>query len=257
MLLRRLRRLEWGWFTTPAIAFAFAFSLYIASTANRPKHTTLDNVAVYWMDPRTGIAAEDIRLRLSSPSRQDIDFAMRDAAILLPAWNEPGMVNVDIASEFSDVRQIQPGLDVNLGPPLQVHTSLLRGSFKDFNLETMHVFPGSVVQTNASHLKNETGQYFKQALYFDSSSNKRYAIPKMGAGEEIDLRDCVTEPIDAGTTETRGGQQIAFSRLIRGFIENGTKSVFVGFSDGPVSATQLSIGNFIPNNAALTIVAFN
>ncbi len=273
LLLQRIRRLEWGWFSTSVIAVAFAFALYMAATSNRPKKVTLDNVAVYWMDAHSNVAAEDIGLRISSHSRQQINLAVGDSALLLPQFNQPNAATADLARElFRNGRNIQPGSNVDLGPPLQTEVPLLRWSLKDLNFQTMHVFPGSVTLTDDSHLKNNTGQYFKQALYFDFSANKRYVVPQLGPGAEIDINACSSEAINF-----RGGQQdpnwdggpLTFSVLkhagpaplnklqpqqVGG---NGVKHVFAGLSDSPVPPVDLSVAEAARNNVALTIVSLD
>ncbi|HEV7220917.1 MAG TPA: hypothetical protein VGN39_18750 [Terriglobales bacterium] len=273
LLLQRIKRLEWGWFSTSVIAVAFAFALYMAATANRPKKVTLDNVAVYWMDAHSNVAAEDIGLRISSPSRQQINLAVGDSALLLPQFNQPNAATADLARElFRNGRSIQPGSNVDLGPPLQTEVPLLRWSLKDLNLQTMHVFPGSVTLSNDLHLRNNTGQYFKQALYFDFPSNRLYLIPQLGPGAEIDINTCSSEAINYKTgqqpinldsrptlvvtvIEHSGSKPL--KDLGNNFNGNGAKHVFVGLSDSPVPPVDLSIGDTTRNNVALTIVSLD
>jgi len=270
LLLQRMKRLEWGWFTASAIAVGFAFALYFATTADRPKKVTLDNVAVYWMDAHSNVAYENIGLRISSPNRQQINLGVGDSALLMPQPNQQIAATADLAREFTNARRIQPGLNVDLGPPVQTDSSMLRWSLKDFNFETMRVFPGSVALADKSHLKNNTGQYFKQALYFDFSTGMRYIIPQLGPGAEIDINTSSSKAINY-----RAEQEISWGpgvnqnfvldnpgpkplkNLPHSFMGNGARHVFVGLSDNPVPPVSLSVKDVIQNKVALTIVSLD
>jgi hypothetical protein len=274
LLLQRMRRLEWGWFSTSAIAVAFAFALYMAATADRPKRVTLDNVAVYWMDAHSNVAAEDIGLRISSPSRQNISLAIGDSALLLPQFNQSNAVTADLARElFRNGRSVQPGSHIDLGPPLQTDVSLLRWSLKDLNFQTMRAFPGSVTLTDNLRLKNNTGQYFKQGLYFDFEGNERYLIPKLGSGEEIDINTCSREPINYRGEQQTPNWDPRHTQVVTvlkhsglpplnnlessSFDRNGAKHVFVGLTDSPVPPVNLSLTDLNRNDVTLTIVSLD
>jgi hypothetical protein len=170
-LLRRFRRLEWGWVTTTGIAVLFAIGLYFISSLNRPKQVTLDDIAVYWMDTRSPNAWGNVGLRVSSPERQELELSVGDHATLTsrrPTNLEP---NVDIAMEITREDQPQPGWDVHLGDPTRVSLSLYRWSFADFDFQTFHTFSGSVTMGPKLVIKNATGQQFQQAMYLDFPEN--------------------------------------------------------------------------------------
>jgi len=182
--------------TTTVIAVLFAIGLSLAGSANRPRQVTLDDLPVYWMDSKSPMASETIGLSVSSPERQSLAVSVGDGAILTagsPA-NARGS-DVDIATEITHERRLQPGWDVRLGPPVQVELSLLRWSFTDLDFQTLHTFPGTVMMSHNLHLKNETGQLFREAMYLDFPENKKYLIFELSPGQEVDLTAVPPAPI--------------------------------------------------------------
>ncbi len=276
-LLRRWRRLEWGWVTTAAIAILFAGGLYLASSANRPSKVILDDTAVYWMDAQSPIAREEIGLRISTPERQTIGVSVGDGAMLHRFDNtyQPEAPTAEIANQITEARQHQRGWDVSLGPPFQTAIPLLRWSSSDLDLATFHVFPGSVTLGSGSHLKNGTGEDFQQALYFDFPGNKRCIIPHLAAGEEIDITNLACEEIysERRAPNGRNGNPDAvdFINFIImkysgpaplkdipvGFKPVSTKRAFVGLSQEPVPGSSLSLKDFDRHNFALTVVSLD
>ena len=106
MLLRRFRRLEWGWVSTTVVAVLFAIGLYIVSSANRPKQIILDDIVVHWMDSNSPNAWDSVGLRVTSPKRQDIRVSV--AGDVLLTSNRPTNLNadnVDIAANITGLVQ--------------------------------------------------------------------------------------------------------------------------------------------------------
>jgi hypothetical protein len=271
-LLRRWRRLEWGWVTTSVIAILFAVGLYVASSAHRPSKVILDDIAVYWMDAQSPIAREDIALRISTPERQAIGVSIGDGAMLHLFDNsyDREVPTAEIANEITEERHHQQGWDVSLGPPFQTTISLLRWSSSDLNFATFHVFPGSVTLSSGSQLKNSTGENFQQALYFDFPGNKRCIIPRLGAGEEIDITNLACEAIyfEGKNPNDAGGEVVKFSIMQYsgpaplkdipiGFKPASTRHAFVGLSQEPVPVSSLSLNDFDRHNFALTVVSLD
>src|SRR5258708_29419458 len=69
-VLRRLRRLEFGWISVCGLALLFAGGFYLSSASRRPKTFRLDNLATYYLDARSPLAAADYSLRVSAPERR-------------------------------------------------------------------------------------------------------------------------------------------------------------------------------------------
>jgi hypothetical protein len=126
--------------------------------------------------------------------------------------------------------------------------------------------------TADSHLKNGTGQYFKQALYFDFPHNKRYTIPVLAPDQEVDLDKVASGNIheDARAASTSGSTD---PRVVTVVVKNSGPSlleniseyvagnisqrVFFGLSDGPVPSASLPGHQFTQNNFALTVVSLD
>jgi hypothetical protein len=71
-----------------------------------------------------------------------------------------------------------------------------RWSFKDIYGEGFRVFPGTLHWTSPTRLKNDTGQTLRDGVYLDSKAGKKYLIPVISPGEEIDLASMIPEGID-------------------------------------------------------------
>lgn len=275
-LLRRFRRMEWGWVTTTAIAILFAVGLYFVSSRNRPKQVTLDNITVYWMDTKSPVALTTVGLRVSSPERQELRVSVGDGAVLTsPGPTETG-ATADIAGEVTRDDQIRPGWDMNSGPPVQVELSLLRWSYSDLDFQTFHTFAGTVTMTAPLRIKNETGQQFRQAIYLDFVENKKYVISGLAPGQEIDLNALSSTPIWIKVRGTSGQYTFEANRpypsnspLMQDGVLNlanlpytafsfgNVGHVFVGASDGPVPAADIPDVRFVQNHFALTIVGMD
>lgn len=272
-LLRRFHRVEWGWVTTTAIAVLFAIGFYFVSSRNRPRQVTLDNIAVYWMDDKSPNAWENIGLRVSSPERQQLDISVGDDAFLASSVPvNSGVSNADIATEITREQQLEPGWEVQLGPPIQTALSLFRWSFSDLDLQTFHKFAGTVTIDQGFHLKNATGQPFREALYLDFEGNKMYEIPSLGDGEQVDLNTLEPSPIWSREHPVRGEYTVGMytrpadasqkpwhlkNLPYSGFDFNRARRVFVGLSDAPVPPVTIPGTSYVQHNFALTVVAMD
>ncbi len=191
-VLRRLGKLEWGWVTTGLASFAFAAALFAYSSSHRPANFMLDDVAVYWMDSRSPVAAADYGLRISAPERAELAVsAPGDALLQLPDGDArlfgDSSAIAEIGADFTGNVPNREGWRIELGQHLVFHPSLLRWSFQDFSLRGVRQFPGTVHWTSPGHLKNDTGLTFREAVVLDRKQNKRYRIASLGQGEEVDL----------------------------------------------------------------------
>ena len=250
-VLRRLHRLEFGWISMSALSLLFAAGFYFSSASQRPKGFHLDNLATYYLDGRSPLAAADYNLRVSAPERKDVTVSIADPAVFTyftPTRQEP---NSQIWSEMSrQGAQVPREFDFSLGPPSQTELSLLKWSFRDLNMEGLHEFSGTVHLVGPNRLRNDTGQQFSEAIYLDRSANALYALPALAAGQEIQL-DTITP------TKIRAPDRInpAFvdgnydyrSLTLRelavmgawGFALQGR--MFAGFSDGPALPVELNV----------------
>lgn len=273
-LLHRAKRLEWGWLSTCLLALLFAASLYFSSSAHRPKNYTLDNVAVYWMDARSPVAVQDLGLRISSPERGEVAVSVNDDVVAVLAANlgyasSDSSSDVELGAEITDKQRIQEGWNVDVGPPVTATAAMLRWSTDDFNFEGFREFAGTVHWGAAKKLRNDTGISFREAVYLDYPENRRYFIPHLAAGDEIDLTTLNSTEIwkeeqSSGTIvriENRGiyspvkkGSFEIVDFPYSGFQIEPRSHIFAGLSDGPVPEAQLRTAAGARAKAALTIV---
>lgn len=269
LLLRRYRRLEWGWLTMCLIAAGFAAALYIASSSNRPKEFQLDNVVIYRMDHSSGLASCEYGLRISSPRRQPVAVDIKgDAVLINTAQNTPSGHETEIASDITDKPKLQPGWDVQFGAALKVDFEMLRWSFHDLNAQGLRTFPGPVRWISPTRFKNDTGQSFTEALYVNYKENRKYALGAVAAGQEVDLGSMSFEPIFVKKEESQqyyvsmnkraGRHSFSLSQVPYSGVNVGAaRKIFAGVSDGPVLAADLQGLQAVRHNLALTLVSMD
>ncbi len=185
-LLHRLGRREWGWVTVPLVALVFAAGLYAASAAKRPKSFGADELAVYWLDDRSPVAAEQIGLRVSSPRKTTVTLVVPGEPVLWGTRWGSGSAGFAFSSGVSVARtSAAQSWQVQLGPPRQLKLGLLQWSFRDLDFRAMKRFTGTMRRVGARQLRNETGQNFRDALYVEKQSV--YFLGAVAAGAEISL----------------------------------------------------------------------
>lgn len=266
-LLRRLWGLEWGWVTMCAVAALFAAALYIASSSNRPKQFRLEDATICLLDEHSGMASCEFGLRVTSPVRQPVvvNIDIKDGAVLVNTYEKaPSGHETEIASDFTGKPKLQPGWEVQLGPPLMVAFPMLRWSFHDLNAVGLRDFPGSVRWLAPMRLKNDTGQSFSEAIYFDHKANKKYLLGKVAAGQEIDLASVGSEPIwtkdqDSKPHIIRGmrpEQTFSLAQLpYSGIDTRSARRIFAGLNERPGLEASLQGLQTARQSAALTLVA--
>ncbi len=250
-VLRRLRRLEFGWISVCVLALLFAAGFYFSSAKRRPKSFRLDNLATYYLDARSPIAAADYELRVSAPQRQDVLLSVADPAVFATSNSTGEEPNSQIWAEMN-----RPGVqarreyDIRLGPPRQIDLTMLKWSFHDLNLQGLHEFPGSIHFVAPNRLRNDTGQQFEEAVYLDYMSNALYALPKLAPGEEIQLDAIKSKPIFTkgqnlpawvGPGVDYNKQTLQELALTSDLPLAREGRIFMGFSDGPALPVELNV----------------
>lgn len=247
-ILRRLRRLEFGWISMCGLALLFAAGFYFSSASRQPKQFRVDNLAVYYLDSRSPVAAADCQLRISAPKRQDVVVSVADTALFTNPAHTDGEANSQIWPEINrTVERATRRYDIQLGPPRQIELSLLKWSFADLNLDGLHEFPGTVHFVGPNRLRNDTGLNFDEAVYYNGRGNMIYTMAKLAAGQEVDLETIPHKPI------TRERQQAWNFNLdqskasledlaLAGWLPfGGGQQVFAGLSDVPGLPVELNI----------------
>lgn len=246
-VLRRLRRLEYGWISMCGLALLFAAGFYLSSASRRPKMFRLDNLAAYYLDSRSPMAAADYQLRISAPKRQDVVVSVADPALFANPVPTDSETSSEIWPEMNrTVARASRRYDIRLGPPRQIQLSLLKWSFVDLNLEGLHEFPGTVNFVAPNRLRNDTGLTFNEALYYDGPANVVYAMAKFAPGQEIDLETIPHKPIpreakqawNSNLDQSKAGlEDLALAGLLP---FGGGQQVFAGFSDVPALPVELN-----------------
>jgi hypothetical protein len=268
-ILRRLKRMEWGWTTMCVLAALFAVGFYLSGAARRPKNYTLDNATIYWMDGRSPVALEDVAVRVSTPERGDVRLAVNDDVVAIPGTLRSGdEPEVEIGASMLNKARLLQGWNMEMGSPTVVQMAMLRWSFEDLSFQGFHSFPGTVHWTSQTKLKNETGVAFREAMLFDFSANKQYVLPAMEPGQEIDLAEM--KFADIWTREhvpnNRFGISFDFDRTdmnppfsvaevpYSGFQTSNRGQMFAGLSDAPVPGADLEPAAVHRSATALTLV---
>ena len=190
-VLRRLRRVEWAWFTVPFIAVAVGGALYAASAARRPAELLLDQIAVEWMDDASPMAAVDLGLRLVSPERGPVTVPLPEMAVLsgphLFRRHPPPIRSLAVGG----------GWNVRLSPGPAMEVPVLQWSVADIDLQTVRRLPGTVHRAGGGRIVNETGLAFAQALFVDRDSV--YMLGEVGVGVTVDIGSARREALRAHT----------------------------------------------------------
>jgi hypothetical protein len=250
-VLRHFGRLEFGWISMCGLALVCAAGFYFSSASRRPKAFRLDNLATYYLDARSPLAAADYNLRVSAPDRQDVLVSVADPAVFTYpnfAGEEP---NSQIWAEMNrQGAQARREYDIRFGPPSQVELSLLKWSFHDLDLQGLHEFSGTVHFVAPNRLRNDTGQQFSEAVYLDYTLNSLYALPALAPGAEIQLDAITPRPIRTederlkvwtatdADYRTQTLQELTLGSALP-FAHQGR--MFAGFGDGPALPVELNV----------------
>jgi hypothetical protein len=168
ILLRKLDRREWGWITLPAISILFAAAMYLSSVSSRPRVLRVDEVTVNWMDELSPVAFVERGERITSNQRQNFPFTLEGDVILLGDRNRTGdQVSTD---PFNDEPQNSLPRCIEVGPPVRLDIGMLQWSFRDLEFASVARLAGTVRRVDATHLRNETGKSFREAMYVDRSA---------------------------------------------------------------------------------------
>lgn len=217
-ILRRMRKLEWGWITTTAIAILFAGGLYVANSVSRPKDFMLDDAAIYRMDDRSALASAVFGFRVYSPERRDMILSVDQNSIPydMDTNRSFGDSGLNIGSGFASPENKTIGWRVQLDSPVRFSFPMLRWSTEDFSVRGFREFAGTVHWTSEMRLKNDTGQNFREAIYMDFKANLKFLIPRMKSGEEVDLHSITPTIIfDPKETADNDGVNIAAKNIAR------------------------------------------
>ena len=248
-VLRRFRRLEFGWISVCGVALIFAAAFYRIGARSRPKDFRLDNLATYRLDARSPLAVADYSLRISAPQRRDLTVSVADSAVfsysnLSSASETNGQIWVEMNRHGQEAQQ----REVRLGSPNRIDVSFLKWSYRDFDLHGLRTFPGTVHFVSPNRLRNDTGQRFIEAVYFDNRAYALYALPPLAPGQEIQL-DTIKptriplqeEPL---AVDPEGPRQTLREALRIGLLGSPeAERVFAGLSDGPTLPVELNVSH--------------
>jgi hypothetical protein len=223
------------------------------------------------MDSRSPVAVEDVGLRVSSPQRDDVAVSVIGDLVAVnpgnPSSDSPS--GVEVGADMTDKQRIQEGWNVDVGPPVIATTAMLRWSTQDLQFEGFRELRGTVHWVSPNKLRNDTGIAFREAVYLDYPGNRRYFLPHLGAGEEIDLTALVATAIwnekqianSILRMENRGmyppATKGSFAIVDFPYVEFQTSPgshVFAGLSDEPLPEAHLQIPATPRAKVALTIV---
>jgi hypothetical protein len=191
-LLRRWRRLEWGWLTVAGVAMLFVFLLYEFGSLHRLRHVTVDSVAVHYLDAQSGQATSDYGVRISVPERQKVVLHTASDTLLVKDSRYRDGFSHSLPSAWEGRRFTRGSyedtpLDHDPLPDGEIALSMPRWTSQDLYFKGIHSFPGTVREISFGHLRNDTGQRFFDAVFLDSGQNRLWLFGEVAPGAEIDL----------------------------------------------------------------------
>jgi hypothetical protein len=192
VLLRRWRRLEWGWLTVAGIALFFVFIFYAFGSFHRPHQVIVDNVAVHFLDTHSGQASTDYGLRISVPERQNVVLHTAPDALLVEKsrFNDGfthSLPSIWLGREFTRGYYERSPLGHDPLPQGEIVLTMPRWTSQDLYFRGTHSFPGTLREISPGHLRNDTGQQFSDAVFMDSAQKGLWLLGQVAPGAEIDL----------------------------------------------------------------------
>jgi len=181
ILLRRISRPEWGWFTIPAISILTSVLLYGTSARHRPRNFNLDDVVVYRMDNLSSLATANAKVRISSPRRATVEPIVPGGWIYSPPPNYS-------TTAFDGSPILNNSANVHgyvLGKNWETSLTLRKWSFTEINFLGSRRFAGTISRDAADRIHNGTGISFEQAIVVDHAAV--FLLGSFPAGQTLDL----------------------------------------------------------------------
>lgn len=204
VVLRLIDKREWGWVTLPSLSLIFAFAMYFTSATSRPHHFLAEDIAFFWMDDRSALAAVEHGERISSSRGHSVDLSMARDVVFGGDRNGTGArISVNPFDEDSSDQAVSHW-DVKYGPPVVVGLNLLQWSYRDLEFYGFERMPGTIHFASPGHLRNETGRNFSQAIFVDKDFV--YRLGQVAAGADVDLAHAQQAPLG----KVVGNQMAAF-----------------------------------------------
>lgn len=197
LLLRKKRRPEWAWVTTPSLAVLFAIALYVSSVTSRPNRLSLDAITLLWMDDRSPMGFAETGVRITSPSRLQSVLRVRGGEFAgsgqaWPYMDFSSVMTAAVAGELGGMK-VYTEMDGGNVFPLR----MLPWSFRDMLFRGVHPLPGTVQRTEAGALRNATGLDFREAIYVNDK--KVHLLGTLARDAEVRLEDSKTESLESST----------------------------------------------------------
>jgi len=178
LLPRRFGKPELAWLTIPILSILFAIILYKVSAKNRPTEYYLEESRYYQMDGTSTLALAESELQISSPRKGTVRLVLPGTFLYKP----PDAYAVD--SFVADRAESKAG-EITLGESWATNVFMRVWSWKSVSFEFVHRFPGSVAQTDHTHLVNSTGVNLDEAMVVTKGTV--YLLGALPAGATADL----------------------------------------------------------------------
>jgi len=187
LVLRRIGKIELAWITVPALALIFGVVFYAFSMHGKMRNFALDEVSVCWMDDKSARGALSQNVRVSSPRLRDVTLRIPASSIMHSVDSDPLFRVSEVADIWSEhrVSRSENVPDVMIDSAQHVQLEMLRFSFRDLSFESFENFPGTV-RLYDGHLKNSTGQTFREAALVDFEKREFYDLGNIGDGAEVE-----------------------------------------------------------------------
>ena len=182
LLPRRFGKPELAWLIIPALAILFSAILYKVSAQNRPTQYRLEESRYYQLDGNDTLAIAMSELQVSSPHKGAIRLAVPGEFVFKPPLTYAGYGPTD---SFEPGLEGVSGGEIALGESWETNIFLRVWSSKSLSFEFTRRFPGSVSQSDHSHLVNSTGVDFEEAMVV--TKDTVYLLGTFPAGATVDL----------------------------------------------------------------------
>jgi hypothetical protein len=254
-LLRRFRRLEWGWVTIALCSLLFSGWFYASNYHRGPRAFEGTDLAILWMDPSSPMAFANYDVSMSSPKRTKLIFSVGGDAVLQPGhWTATPTTAQDVYTSITDKYHVELW-QVLLDEPQKITVPMLRWSAHDVGFSGFQTLAGSVHCTAAGVIRNDTGLTLSEAVVVDGANLKLWALHSLQPGQEVDLSATASQPLryrKVGEAHLLPDDLSLTEGVARRF--GSPQKVFVGLIDTGTLPVELNERNVTWRKASLVVV---
>jgi hypothetical protein len=115
LILRRVKKREWGWLTIPAIVLLFSFAAILFGSLSRGNRPVLNRMAIIQAWPDTGQAAMSGVVGIYSPRPASVDVLVGEGSLVHTLPSTSGVDSLDTTIQIDSAGQSIPDLRLSAG----------------------------------------------------------------------------------------------------------------------------------------------